>query len=62
VDALRVECLHCGQPRWLTPDQHGEDECARCGYVGWAASLELTELDRRRLREHPLEQRRPHAA
>jgi hypothetical protein len=43
-------------------EQRGADECLRCGYVGWASSRELTELERRRLREHPLEQRRAHAA
>ena len=65
---LRVECLRCGQPRDLVPHEHRGgrehrgDECPRCGYVGWAGSSELTELERRRLRERPLEERRPYAA
>ena len=59
-----VECLKCGAPRrvvkhaWRST-QH--DECARCGYVGWAEPESLTEALRRALREHSLEQRR-HAA
>ncbi len=31
--------------------------CPRCGYVGWAPSVELTEGTRRGLRERPVEQR-----
>jgi hypothetical protein len=45
------------------PKMHhlGADECPRCGYVGWAESSELSELERRALRDRPLERRRLHA-
>ncbi len=33
-------------------------ECPRCGYLGWAPMLELSERERGRLREHPVEERR----
>ena len=49
----QVECLRCGKQR-----DYRDDECPRCGYVGWAWSSELDERDRRRLRERPLEVRK----
>jgi len=48
-----VECLRCGKQR----DRH-DDECPRCGYLGWAASNDLDERVRRRLRDRPLEARK----
>jgi phage FluMu protein Com len=54
--AQTVECLRCGKQR-----DYRDDECPRCGYVGWARSDELTERTRRTLRERPLERRRLHA-
>jgi ribosomal protein S27AE len=56
-----VECLNCGATRRLAihasrPAQ--QDECTRCGYVGWAESESLTETLRRALRDHTVEQRR----
>jgi Zn ribbon nucleic-acid-binding protein len=56
-----VECLKCGAERRVTnqplrPAQ--QDECTRCGYVGWAESETLTETLRRALRDHTVEQRR----
>jgi Zn ribbon nucleic-acid-binding protein len=59
----QVECLKCGHRRAV---RHGEprsanDECPRCGYVGWASSAELSERTRRLLRERPVERRRLHA-
>ncbi len=36
----------------------GLDECPKCGYVGWAASAELSERTRGFLRELPVERRR----
>jgi Zn ribbon nucleic-acid-binding protein len=56
-----VECLKCGAARRVAnrpsrPSQ--QDECMRCGYVGWAESETLTETLRRALREHTVEQRR----
>jgi ribosomal protein S27AE len=56
----RVECLRCGHARELARLVHhveGE-ECPRCGYLGWAPSLELSELTRRALRDRPVEGRR----
>jgi ribosomal protein S27AE len=60
MEPQRVECLRCGQARELAPGlpHHRGDECARCGYVGWAPSAVLTELTRKALRERPLERRR----
>jgi Zn ribbon nucleic-acid-binding protein len=56
-----VECLSCGATRRfvtnrLRPVQ--QDECARCGYVGWAQTESLTESLRRALRDHTVDQRR----
>ena len=56
-----MECLRCGNSRqarrtiWRHLDV---PECVRCGYVGWAAAGDLTETERRELREHPSEGRR----
>ena len=61
VDTLIVECLRCGTPRRAryTVWHHVESaECPKCGYVGWANSHELTEPQRRALRERPLSTRR----
>jgi len=55
--AEMVECLRCGKQR-----DYRDDECPRCGYVGWAPSGRLDERDRRRLRERSLELRRPRSA
>jgi Zn ribbon nucleic-acid-binding protein len=52
-----VECLRCGKQR-----DYRDDECPRCGYVGWARSSQLDERHRRRLRERSLELRRPRSA
>jgi Zn ribbon nucleic-acid-binding protein len=52
--AEMVECLRCGKQR-----DYRDDECPRCGYVGWARSSELDERHRRRLRERSPELRRP---
>ncbi len=63
--SFRIECLGCGERRVLHPDSHRrlqEGECPRCGYVGWAASAEIDETLRRRVRTRPLERRRLHAA
>jgi ribosomal protein S27AE len=53
VETRMVECLRCGQSRDVA--SHREGECARCGYVGWAATGELTELVRRAIRDRPPE-------
>jgi Zn ribbon nucleic-acid-binding protein len=56
-----VECLGCGTARMIERRVRGHmdaGECSRCGYVGWAASTDLTEDVRRVLRERPLERRR----
>jgi len=55
-----VECLRCGQSREVarTWNHVESDECARCGYLGWAPSYELTEQMRKALRDRPLESRR----
>jgi Zn ribbon nucleic-acid-binding protein len=60
-DTLLVECLRCGSTRaarrtvWRHLDM---SECPRCGYLGWAPTDELTENERRALRDRPLEGRR----
>ena len=51
--AETVECLRCGKQR-----DYRDDECPRCGYVGWARSTELDERDRQRLRDRPPESRK----
>jgi ribosomal protein L37E len=48
-----VECLRCGKQR-----DYRDDECPRCGYVGWAPSHRLDEYERRLLRERPPATRR----
>ena len=61
MDKFRVECLSCGARRVVADNEyHHADpgECHRCGYVGWAASEDLTATLRRQLRERPLERRR----
>ncbi|HKF13888.1 MAG TPA: hypothetical protein VKB13_01530 [Gaiellaceae bacterium] len=61
MDKFRVECLSCGARRVVAAtDRHHADpgECHRCGYVGWAASEDLTAALRRQLRERPLKRRR----
>ena len=61
MDTLTVECLRCGAVRTARYNvwHHVESaECPRCGYVGWAHSAELTEIQRRALRERPLQARR----
>jgi hypothetical protein len=62
VETLRVECLFCGNVRELevvSPGHVAAGECSRCGYVGWAPSADLSERERRDLRERPPELRRP---
>jgi ribosomal protein L37E len=51
--AQTVECLRCGKQR-----DYRDDECPRCGYVGWAQADELDERTRRLLRKRPPELRR----
>lgn len=61
LDGIRrrqVECLACGQPRAAHPHRAGE--CPRCGYLGWAYADDLSETERRALRDNPLPARRPH--
>jgi hypothetical protein len=56
-----AECLCCGTNRIASLDAHHRldpAECPRCGYLGWAPALALTEADRGELRQHPLDQRR----
>jgi hypothetical protein len=64
VESLVVECLSCGELRHVLPipwRRMDPDECHRCGYLGWARSVELNELMRRALRDRPLERRRIYA-
>ena len=61
MDSLALECLRCGTTRLARRDDHkrlDSPECPRCGYLGWAPMLELTEFERGELRDHPLELRR----
>jgi hypothetical protein len=55
----RVECLGCGHVRLAGDTEHalGTGACPRCGYVGWAYSSELSEEERRIMREIPVELR-----
>jgi hypothetical protein len=58
---LVVECLKCGLPRIVRGiELHalGAGHCPRCDYVGWASSHDLTEDERRALREVPVGFRR----
>jgi len=59
VDAVRIECLGCGEARAVDGHAHRPDagECPRCGYLGWAPSTALTEPMRRRIRERPVDRR-----
>jgi hypothetical protein len=53
-----VECLGCGQLRSVDDDGVlGAGGCPRCGYVGWAHSVDLSEDERWMLREIPVEER-----
>jgi len=59
MGSLRIECLRCGETRARRPNHRVDDhECPRCSYVGWASSAELSEAQRRLLRERPVERRR----
>ncbi len=61
MESLVVECLHCGTSRVAGRDRfnHLESpECPKCGYLGWAPVLELTEAERRVRRERPRNERR----
>ena len=60
TEELAIECLRCGRPRHVqrTLFRHIDDpECPRCGYVGWALVVDLTEAQRRQLRDRPPERR-----
>ena len=52
----QVECLRCGCPRAVDDEEHllGRGACPRCGYVGWAYSSDLSEDERRALRDVPV--------
>jgi hypothetical protein len=61
MDAVAVECLRCGTTRLARRtvwNRFESPECPRCGYLGWAPVLELSEVERRRLRDRPVEERR----
>jgi len=49
----------CGCQRVVNDTEHslGRGACPRCGYVGWAYASDLTEDDRRALREVPVVER-----
>ncbi len=56
-----IECLRCGRVRDAAcASTHVPDAgvCPRCSYVGWALSDDLSEEERRDLRELPVEERR----
>lgn len=50
-----IECLCCGQTRIVSGRPRETGECPRCSYLGWAYSTDLSETERRMLRERPLE-------
>ena len=57
---VTVECLGCGLPRVVWESRlvrSGAGACPRCGFVGWAPSRDLTEAERRNLRELPIDRR-----
>jgi len=60
MESLVVECLRCGSHRMRqrSPLRKANAECPRCGYVGWAPVGDLSERERRALRQRPLERRR----
>jgi DNA-directed RNA polymerase subunit RPC12/RpoP len=60
MESLVVECLRCGSHREdeQSPLRNTNAECPRCGYVGWAPVGDLSERDRRALRQRPPERRR----
>ena len=51
---MLAECLSCGKVR----ERLHRDECDRCGYVGWAAVQQLSEPERKLVRDRPPELRR----
>jgi len=58
---VSIECLSCGGTREIGGSlDHAMEagSCPCCGYVGWAFSTDLSERDRRLLRDLPLEHRR----
>jgi hypothetical protein len=60
MEALVVECLSCGATRVARRSvfqRFEAPECPRCGYLGWAPRLELTEAERADLRERPVSAR-----
>lgn len=64
VDRIAVECLCCGQRRIVAQTPHTfmqVGECPRCGYLGWAHSVVLTERVRGLLRRRPPERRHLYA-
>ena len=60
MDTLAVECLRCGTTRIARQNvfrRFDAPECPHCGYLGWAPSVEMTELERQLLRSNPLDLR-----
>ncbi|HET7590701.1 MAG TPA: hypothetical protein VFK14_11040 [Solirubrobacterales bacterium] len=60
VESLVVECLSCGTARLARRTvfrRFETPECPKCGYLGWAPRLELTESERAELRAHPVVRR-----
>jgi hypothetical protein len=56
----KIECLRCGAYRSVSDGgRHRLDagECPRCGYVGWAVPIELSESTRQRIRRLPPDRR-----
>jgi hypothetical protein len=61
MSVVVIECLRCGRLRdVVSSSDHVDDAgvCPRCAYVGWACSDDLTEDERRELRDLPVEERR----
>ena len=60
MESLVVECLRCGSHRETStaPLRQVNQECPRCGYVGWAPVSDLSDQERRALQSRPLERRR----
>ena len=61
MECIEAECLSCGKKRSVTREEGRQifsGDCPRCGYVGWAPVMSLSERTRRLLRELPLLERR----
>ena len=60
MNTLAVECLNCGSTRIARQNifrRFDAPECPHCGYLGWAPLPDMTESERKVLRDNPLDLR-----